>query len=85
VTEAACKLQKKGVIAYSRGRIEILDRARLEQLSCECYAVIRGASEMALGRLYPAPAARPMAVPMPAPAHAHARPAPLGAPLAMSA
>jgi CRP-like cAMP-binding protein len=38
VTEAARKLQRQRVIDYSRGRILVLDRARLEQLSCECYA-----------------------------------------------
>lgn len=41
VTEAARKLQKRGVIEYSRGRITVLDRPQLEQLSCECYAVVR--------------------------------------------
>ncbi|MGE9762212.1 Crp/Fnr family transcriptional regulator [Pseudomonas sp. PDM20] len=41
VTEAAGKLQKQGVIEYSRGRITVLDRAKLEELSCECYAVVK--------------------------------------------
>lgn len=41
VTEAAGKLQKLGVIEYSRGRITVLDRARLEGLSCECYSVVK--------------------------------------------
>jgi CRP-like cAMP-binding protein len=41
VTEAAGRLQKKGVIRYSRGKITVLDRARLEELSCECYAVVK--------------------------------------------
>ncbi|WP_353115386.1 Crp/Fnr family transcriptional regulator [Nitratidesulfovibrio sp.] len=41
VTEAAGKLQKLGVIEYSRGRITVLDRDKLEQLSCECYAVVK--------------------------------------------
>ncbi|MGE5095402.1 MAG: Crp/Fnr family transcriptional regulator [Betaproteobacteria bacterium] len=41
VTEAAGKLQKAGVISYRRGRIEVLDRPRLERLSCECYDVVR--------------------------------------------
>lgn len=54
ITEAACKLQKRGVIAYSRGRIEILDRTRLEALSCECYGVIRNASEPVLAYIRPA-------------------------------
>lgn len=41
VTEAAGKLQRAGVIHYSRGQITVLDRAKLEQLSCECYAVVK--------------------------------------------
>lgn len=41
VTEAAGKLQKQGVIRYSRGQITVLDRAKLEQLSCECYGVVK--------------------------------------------
>ncbi|MEP7244472.1 MAG: helix-turn-helix domain-containing protein, partial [Gammaproteobacteria bacterium] len=41
VTEAAGKLQKLGVIGYSRGKITVLDRPRLEELSCECYAVVK--------------------------------------------
>lgn len=41
VTEAACKLQKLGVIRYQRGRITVLDRPRLETLCCECYTVVK--------------------------------------------
>lgn len=41
VTEAAGKLQKAGVIEYRRGRITVLDRPRLETMSCECYEVVR--------------------------------------------
>lgn len=41
VTEAAGKLQRAGVILYSRGHITVLDRPKLEQLSCECYAVVK--------------------------------------------
>ena len=41
VTEAALKLQKAGLIRYSRGRIEVLDRAGVELRSCECYAVVK--------------------------------------------
>jgi CRP-like cAMP-binding protein len=41
VTEAAGRLQKLGVIAYRRGQITVLDRPRLEQLCCECYAVVK--------------------------------------------
>src|SRR5271168_2252714 len=36
VTEAAGKLQELGVISYSRGKIVVLDRAKLEGLCCEC-------------------------------------------------
>jgi CRP-like cAMP-binding protein len=41
VTEAAGKLQKLGAIRYARGRITVLDRPQLEQLCCECYAVVK--------------------------------------------
>jgi len=41
VTEAAGKLQKQGVIRYRRGQIHVLDRRKLERLSCECYEVVR--------------------------------------------
>ena len=51
VTEAAGKLQKLGVIKYQRGQITVMDRPRLEQLCCECYAVVRKESD----RLLPHP------------------------------
>ena len=41
VTAAAGKLQKLGVSRYSRGQITVLDRPKLEQLSCECYAAVK--------------------------------------------
>jgi CRP-like cAMP-binding protein len=41
VTEAAGKLQDEGLIRYSRGRITISDRERLEARVCECYAVVK--------------------------------------------
>ena len=41
VTEAAGKLQKAGIISYSRGRIAVLDRPRLEREACECYSVVK--------------------------------------------
>jgi CRP-like cAMP-binding protein len=48
VTEAAGKLQKLGVIRYSRGQITVLDRPKLEALSCECYAVVKRESDRLL-------------------------------------
>jgi CRP-like cAMP-binding protein len=50
VTEAAGKLQKLGVIEYRRGMITVLDRPRLESMSCECYAVVKKETD----RLLPA-------------------------------
>jgi len=41
VTEAAGKLQKLGLIEYSRGRIVVLDRAGVEEHACECYQVVK--------------------------------------------
>ena len=41
VTAAALKLQQAGVIRYRRGHINVLDRLRLEQHTCECYAATR--------------------------------------------
>ena len=41
VTEGAVKLQDAGLIRYTRGHITVLDRAGLEQRTCECYAVVK--------------------------------------------
>jgi len=41
VTDAAGKLQKLGVIEYTRGQITVLNRPKLEKLCCECYAVVK--------------------------------------------
>jgi CRP-like cAMP-binding protein len=45
VTAAAGKLQDAGVIEYRRGRIKVLDRPKLQAMSCECYEVVRKESE----------------------------------------
>jgi CRP-like cAMP-binding protein len=54
VTEAAGKLQELGVIRYARGRITVLDRPRLEQLCCECYAVVKKETDRLLPDTKPA-------------------------------
>jgi DNA-binding transcriptional regulator YhcF (GntR family) len=41
VSVAQHALQQDGLIQYARGQVTILDRAGLEEVSCECYAVIR--------------------------------------------
>ncbi|MBK7717870.1 MAG: Crp/Fnr family transcriptional regulator [Simplicispira sp.] len=48
VTEAALKLQKLGLIKYARGRITVLDRAGLEERTCECYGVVKKAYDRLL-------------------------------------
>src|SRR6266571_3302003 len=50
VTEAAVKLQAAGLIQYNRGHIKVLDRPRLEEQVCECYAVVKRETD----RLLPA-------------------------------
>ncbi|MBI5275081.1 MAG: Crp/Fnr family transcriptional regulator [Burkholderiales bacterium] len=41
VTEAAGNLQRAGYIRYSRGHIDVLNRAGLEGAVCECYSVVK--------------------------------------------
>ncbi len=41
VSVAAAALQKKGIIEYVRGAVNVMNRRKLEQSACECYAVIR--------------------------------------------
>jgi CRP-like cAMP-binding protein len=41
VTESAGRLQSQGVIQYSRGLINVLDRPKLEEICCECYSVVK--------------------------------------------
>jgi CRP-like cAMP-binding protein len=41
ITESAGKLQKLGVISYSRGHIDVLNKDKLEALCCECYVVVK--------------------------------------------
>lgn len=48
VTVAAGMLQQAGLIRYTRGRVTIVDRARLEEASCECYRVVKKQSDRLL-------------------------------------
>ncbi len=41
VTESAGRLQRDGLIEYSRGHIKVIDRPGLEARSCECYKVVK--------------------------------------------
>jgi CRP-like cAMP-binding protein len=50
VTEAAGKLQSAGLIHYSRGRIEVIDRPGVEAKACECYDVVKRESARLLPR-----------------------------------
>jgi CRP-like cAMP-binding protein len=52
VNEAAGKLQKLGVLLYSRGHITVTDRRKLEEMCCECYAVVRRETDRLLPRPY---------------------------------
>ena len=49
VTEAASKLQKAGLIKYVHGKITVLDRAKLEAASCECYHAVRAEFDRLIG------------------------------------
>jgi CRP-like cAMP-binding protein len=50
VTEAAGHLQQAGLIQYQRGHITVLDRPKLAERVCECYAVVKQESDRLLGR-----------------------------------
>lgn len=51
VTLVARELQRAGLINYRSGRVTILDRNGLEDISCECYAVVRASFDKFLERL----------------------------------
>ncbi len=40
VTVAAGAMQREGLIGYSRGKIHILERSKLEASACECYRIV---------------------------------------------
>lgn len=49
VTQAAQKLQEKGLIRYHRGHVQILDQRGLEAAACECVMTMRGEYDRLLG------------------------------------
>ena len=49
VTQAAQKLQERGLICYERGHVQILDLQGLEASSCECFSVLREEYDRLLG------------------------------------
>jgi CRP-like cAMP-binding protein len=51
VTEAAGHLQAAGLIHYSRGKITVIDRPKLEARVCECYAVVKREYERLLSKI----------------------------------
>ena len=45
VTNAARVLQGAGLIRYRRGHIQIVNRPALQEIACECYAVVKHNSD----------------------------------------
>ena len=50
ITKALGELTAAGLIRSGRGRIEILDRARMEAQVCECYGAVRANLERLIGK-----------------------------------
>jgi len=59
VATAAGKLQRLGVIRYSRGKITVTDRPKLEKLACECYSVVKKETDRLLPHFLPRASAAP--------------------------
>ena len=51
VTVAMGVLQNAGIVRYTRGRVEVLDRRRLEEASCGCYRITQTSLDRLLGAL----------------------------------
>ena len=49
ISTAAGTLQKAGHIEYQRGQMKITDRPGLESVACECYGMVRRASDRLFG------------------------------------
>ena len=49
VSAIAHKLKEDGIISYTRGKLRVTDRSKLEACSCDCYALIREQTARAFG------------------------------------
>ena len=49
VSETVGRVEEAGLVRHSRGHIQIVDRAGLEQCACECYRIVKGEYERLLG------------------------------------
>jgi CRP-like cAMP-binding protein len=54
VTKTATTFQDRGLIAYARGRIRVLDQPGLEEAACPCQHILRAHYQRVLPGLYPA-------------------------------
>jgi hypothetical protein len=68
VTCAALKLQRVGLIDYTRGRVIVLDRDALEAQSCECYGVVKAEYDWVTTGMDTSDAVPAMTMPMQPPA-----------------
>jgi Mn-dependent DtxR family transcriptional regulator len=50
VTLAAGALQTAGLIRYSRGKVQVVDREGLENASCPCYGIVQASFDRLLAR-----------------------------------
>lgn len=49
VTVEAGRLQREGLIDYTRGKVRIVDRASLTGKACQCYSIVRKAYDEQIG------------------------------------
>jgi hypothetical protein len=49
VTVAMGALQSADIVRYTRGRVHVVNRPRLEESSCGCYHITRGSMSRLLG------------------------------------
>lgn len=62
VSSIAHQLKEQGIIAYTRGKLRVTDRRRLEQCSCDCYALIKEQTARTFQPDGPRPANGPLSV-----------------------